>query len=580
MFDIIIAGGKIIDGTGEKEYIADIGIKDGIITFIGNLDGKESSEIIKATGRVVTPGFIDMHSHGDITLPRYPGMESALLQGITTILGGNCGLSIAPCDEWWTAQWFEYEQLEELSGNNLSTPDVVKTQDISPLMKRDYGFDICWRSFEEYLEYINALGIGGNYIPMVGHGAIRAQVLGLDYKRAANNLEIEQMKEHLRDAMLAGAVGLSTGLDYAPGIYADFQELKALCGVVAECGGIYDPHWRKTGLREGPTKKQKKIDGIIEALELGLQTGAQVHLAHLSCGFEVYPGGDSYMEAASARRTLQIIDEYRKKGVKVTYDVIPNVTAGLELEADFCLRFLPWLKNCGSCEVFAEKLKTSDYRLLIAKEINSGNYYPINAANNPDWAAAYTILQHNNAEYVGCNLAKLAERKKQNPLETAFDLLAEDPYTKTFMVIHGMTTASIREFISDPNATIGTDSFVFDENGIISVGKGLPPYYPSPNTFSGMIKYLCEFAQKSFAETIKKITGKSAEILRLKDRGIIAEGKKADIVVLNNETLATNENHIDPRVWPTGIEYVLVNGKIAVQDGKYTGTRSGTVVTM
>ena len=578
MFDLIIRGGTVYDGTGAPGVIADVGVKDGVITAVGDLSQEQAARTVDAHGKAVTPGFIDMHSHGDLTLAFYPEMESKVRQGITTIVGGQCGLSVAPCDQWWESQYFERAQLAELSDSMFSVPTLVRADELSPLMERDFGHPIDWRSFGEFLTSVRKQGIGANYVPLVGHGTIRAQVLGPDFKRTATDSEIEQMKVYLHDAMKAGAAGMSSGLDYAPGIYCDFRELKAMCEVVAQHGGIYAPHWRKTGLREGTPKKQKKIEGIIESLELGLQTGVQVHLAHLSCGFDIFPNGDSYMAAASAKRTLAVIDEYRQKGVRVTHDVIPNITGGILLAPDLATSFLLWLKPCGSREQFAQNLRSSDYRASIAQTVYSGQYYAVNPQVDPDWARAYTILQHKNTDYVGRNLQELAAEMGREPLDMALDLLMEDPYTKTFQVVQGMVDASVREFIADPNGTIGSDTFAFDDKAVIPLGENMPVYLPNPNTYCGFVRYLCEFPQETFEATIRKVTGKPAEVLGLSVRGIVEVGRKADLLVIDRQNLRTNENHIDSRVWPDGIEYVFVNGQAAVWQNSPTSSRSGQVL--
>ena len=577
MFDVLIKGGTVYDGSGRPAYTADIGVTDGCIAAIGTLTA-DAKEVIDASGKAVTPGFIDTHSHGDLTLPFYPEMESKVRQGITTIVGGQCGLSPAPCDKWWENQYYEQMQILELSGNLLSAPLLARPEQLSPLMQRDFGAPIDWRSYAEFLAVVEQRGIGANYLPLVGHGAIRLQVLGEDYKRTATDAEIEQMKAYLRAALDAGAAGLSSGLDYQPDIYCDFRELKALCEVVAEYGRIYDPHWRKTGLREGTPKKQKKIGGIIEALELGLQTGVQVHLAHLSVGFDVFPADDSYMAAAAAKRTPAIIDEYRQKGVRVTHDTIPNVTGGIFLEPDLAIAFLPWIKPCGSVEHFAKNLQAADYRATIAKEIYAGKHYDLNPLDNPDWANTYTILRHGDGRYNGRKIGTLADELGREHLDFVFDLLAADPYTKVFQVTQRMNESSVREFVNDPHGTIGSDTYAFDDKAIIGNGVGMPPYYPSPNTYCAFVRYLLEYPQASFEASIYKVTGLPAKIFALADRGLLEVGKRADILVIDRDALRSNEDHIEPRVYPDGIEAVLVNGVAAVRGGVPTYSRSGMVL--
>ena len=578
MFDLIIAGGAVYDGTGRPAFRADIGVRDGVIAAVGDLSGQQAGKRVDAGGKAVTPGFIDMHSHGDLTLLFYPEMESKVRQGITTIVGGQCGLSVAPCDQWWTSQYFEYAQLAKLTDNMYDVPTLVSPKELSPLMEEAYGVAIDWASFGDFLAKVKKQGIGANYIPLVGHGTIRAQVLGQDFRRTATDAEIARIQDYVREAMEAGAAGLSVGLDYAPGIYADFRELKAVAEVLKQYDGIYEAHWRKTGLREGTPKQQKKIDGIIETLEIGLQTGVQVHLSHLSVGFDVYPVSDGFMAAQAAARTLAIIDEYRQKGVRVAHDVIPNITGGIMLAPDLALLFLPWLRPCGTREQFAKNLRAPDYRATIAATVNSGQYYSINPKVDPDWAAAFTILQHKDPSNVGKNLQALAREKGRSDLDMALDLLMEDPYTKAFQVVQAMHDAAVRTFIADENATIGTDTFAFDDKSIIELGENMPSYYPNPNTYCGFVRYLAQYPQATFEETIRKATGKCAEVMGLNDRGVIAEGKKADLLVIDRENLRTNENHVDPRVWPEGIDYVFVNGEAAVWQGKPTGSRSGAVL--
>ncbi len=580
MYDVIIKGGTVYDGTGKPGFIADVAIEGGKIAAIGDLSGKEASTVVDAKGKAVTPGFIDMHSHGDLTLPFYPDMESKLRQGITTILGGQCGLSLFPIDVWWESQYFEHLQLLELSDTMASPDYLIKAEKLSPLMKRDFGREIDWRTFPEFVDAVRKTGIGANYVPLVGHGTIRSQVLGKNFKRVATDDEIKQMCDRLEEIMKAGARGMSVGLDYAPGLYADYKELKALCEVLAKYDGIYDPHWRKTGPREGTPRRQKKILGVIESLKLGLDTGVQVHLAHLTCGYDVFPAHDDDMSVAAAKRTLRWINEYRDKGVRVTFDVIPNVTGGILDMPDLAGYFAKWIMECGSKELFCKRLKYSDYRAGIKAFINSGKYYGMNPVIDSDWSDSITILRHKNKAYEGRNVTELAEELGIEPIDLVLDLLRDDPETKTFSEVQNMNHESVRTFIGDPYGVIGSDTFAFDDKAILysDRDKIVPPMYPNPNTYCGFIRYLKHYPQATFEATIKKVTGQPAEILGLKDRGALAEGKKADVLVIDCANLAPNENHIDPRVYPSGIDYVFVNGKAAICGGENTKVHSGEVI--
>lgn len=577
MLDVLIRGGAVYDGTGAPGVLADVAVRDGKIEAVGALAGAQAKRVVDARGKAVAPGFIDMHSHGDLTLAFYPEMESVVRQGVTTIVGGQCGLTAAPCDAWWVGQYFDWAQLAELGGDAFRPPVLARPDALSPLMRRDFGRAIDWRTFGEFLSAVQRTGLGANYVPLVGHGAIRAQVMGQDFRRPATDEEIERMRAYLVDALDAGAAGMSAGLDYEPGIWCDFRELKALCETLAARGGLYAPHWRKTGLREGTPRRQKKIDGIKEALELGLQTGVQVHLAHLTNGFDVYPA-DGAMSAAAARRTLEVIDGYRQKGVRVTHDVIPNITGGILLAPDLAMSFLQWLRPCGTREQFAQNLRSKTYRAQIAQDVYAGRCYEVNPLVDPDWAAAYTVLRHKNAAYEGWNLRALADAQGREPLDMALELLEQDPYTKTFQTVQGMTEESVRVFIGDEHGVIGSDTFAFDGSAVIPQGEGMPAYLPNPNTYCAFVRYLCRYPQETFEKTIQKVTGQPAQILGLGDRGVLAAGKRADVLVIDRENLRTNENHIDPRVWPQGVEYVFVGGEAAVWAGEATGARAGQII--
>ena len=577
MLDLVIKNARIADGTGQPAFLADLAVQNGVITKIGAVC-EEAAETIDAAQRLVTPGFIDLHSHGDATMAFFPEMQSKVMQGITTIVGGQCGISPAPCDVHWLSQYFEMEQLSKLSDHMYDTPELADPAVLSPLMKEKYGTGIEWRTFGEYLSFLERQGFGANYVALVGHGTIRAQVMGEDYRRKATPDEIARMCDYLRDAMRAGARGMSVGLDYPPGIFADFTELLALAKTLAEFDGLYAAHWRKTGLREGTPKRQKKLDGIKETLEIGLQAGVAVQLSHLSCGFDVYPSTDDAMMCRAAERTLEVIDEYRARGVRARFDVIPNITGGILLAPDLMMFFMPWAIPCGSREQFAKNLRPPDYRTQIHTLINSGTYYTLNPVVNPEWAEYITVLACSDETAVGQTLAALAEARGRGAVDLALDLLAADPYTKVFQIVQNMNEEAVRTFIAHPDATIGSDTFAVDLCSTIPLAENMPGYYMNPNTYCGFVRYLTHFPQSSIEETIRKATGSAAQAAGLTDRGVIAEGMRADLLILDESKLDDRENRIDPRVWPTGVDYVFVNGIAAVRDGACTLSRSGQVL--
>lgn len=573
----IIRNGEIIDGTGSAAYTADIAIKDGRIIKIGALKGQEADRVIDAQGKVVCPGFIDMHSHADETLLIYPRMESKIMQGITTIVGGQCGLSPAPLSKYWLAVSYESDILEELNPNIFNPVHILEIDRIKEKLKAEYNLSADWQTFGEFLNKVEKQGIAANYIALIGHGQVRTQVMGPDCQRRATEEETAKMKEYIAEAMEAGAYGVSVGLDYVPGIYADFAELLEIAKTAGKYGGIYSAHWRKTGLRVGTPKKQKKIDGIIETLEIGKQAGVQVQLAHLSVGYDVFPAKDDYMMRAAAQRTLQVIDDYLAQGVKAAFDVVPNVIAGL-VKPELIAYFAGWIRLAGSIDQFIKNLRAADYRQSIIETINSGKFYEINPVISPDWDEFITIISSKNPLCTGKTIKEIAEQNEKPSVEIIFDLLCEDPDIKIFAVNKDMQKPVALEYLLHPEAVVSTDSFVFDLEGTWKKKGGKLRYIPCSNTYCGFIKYLLEYGQGKREEIIRKATGKTAEILGLKDRGFIKIGQKADLLVLDYHNLKTNENLLDPRVYPAGVDYVLVNGRIVVEEGKHKGILAGEII--
>ncbi|WP_236914913.1 N-acyl-D-amino-acid deacylase family protein [Clostridium sp. Cult2] len=577
-FDIIIRNGKVIDGTGKDSYIADIGIKDGVIVKIGDLKDNNANKVINSEGKSITPGFIDMHSHGDDTLLIYPKMESKIMQGITTIVGGQCGLSPAPIDKYWITKYYEIDILDEIEPYIYSPERMYPIEKIKGKLKEVYGLDVNWKTFGEFLDKVEEKGISANYIPLVGHGQIRGQVMGRDCKRFATDEELKKIKEYVREAMESGAYGISVGLDYAPGIYCNFEELLEIAKEIKKYDGIYAAHWRKTGLRVGTPKKQKKIDGIIEILEIGKQADVQVQLSHLSSGFDVFPSKNDFMMKSAAKATLQVIDEYLKDGVKAAFDVIPNIVCGIILIPNLSAIFTPWIKQSGSLKQFINNLKVKDYKIQLIEMINSGKFHSINPVVSPDWDEFITIIESKNKNYINKSIKEIAEINKKSSVEIIFDLLIEDPNVKVYSISQKMNMEIVKEFLRHSQATLSTDTFALDIKGPWNSLDEKHGFAPTPNTYCAMVKYIKELGMERIEDTIRKATGKTAEVLGLNDRGFIKEGYKADVLIIDMDNLKTNENYIEPRVFPEGIEYVLVNGKIVVEEGNHTGNLAGKVI--
>ncbi len=579
MYDILIKNATIIDGTGDDARMGDVAIVGQRIVKIGQIEHGEANRVIDADGKVITPGFIDMHSHSDTVILAYRKMESMLHQGITTFVGCQCGHSIAPVGQWWEGSQAFYDLQCKISDKLY--PDMyaddyyVPSADAIKLIEQEWGFRPDWSTMGAFLDEVDRQGLSGNMIALSGYNTLRMNAADPDEAAVLTDEQKKLLKTQIREAMESGAFGMSTGLDYKPGYFADTHELADMAAELKPYHGIYFSHWRKTGPRVGTPKKQKKIDGIKEVLEIGLLNEIQVQISHISSGYDVFPAKDEYMQEAAAIRTLQVVDEYLKRGVQGYMDVIPNITGGTIIAPDLVALFRPWYMQTHGITQFTRNLAYPDYRKQIMDTIQAGKFFRLNPVANPDWDENITVLQCKKAELIGKNLREIGVERRRNSLDTLFDLLMEDPQMKTFSSTFSMTEKSVQIFLNHPLASVGNDTFVFDLVSVMGYDPEFPIKKPNPNTYCGFIKFLTEFGMHRPEDSIWKITGLPAEILHLTDRGLIKEGYRADLVILDWERLKTNENFIEPRVYPDGVETVLVNGTLVIDHGRHTNQFPG-----
>lgn len=579
MYDVIIKNGKVVDGSGQDAYLADIGIKNERIETIGNLKDAQAAKTIDAAGRIITPGFIDMHSHSDTVILAYPKMESMLHQGITTFVGCQCGHSIAPIGEFWEASQASYDLQCKVSNKlNVDMYDrdyYVPTKEILPVIEKDWGFSPTWETMGDFLDEVDRHGLSGNIITLSGYNTLRLNEAEREFATRLTDEQKKTIKAQIREAQEGGAFGMSTGLDYRPGVFTDTAELVEMAAELKPYDGIYFSHWRKTGQRVGTPKPQKKIDGIIEVLEIGLQNDIQVEISHISTGFDIFPANDNFMQVAGAQRTLQVVDEYVARGAKAYFDVIPNITGGTIIFSDLMAIFRPWYVVTGGVTGFVKNLAHPDYRLSILDHLSAGKHFRLNPQISPDWDVSMRVIQSRHPEYVEQPIREIARQKGKTSLETVLDLLMDEPWIKVFNNSYAMTTDTIKTFLSHPLASVGNDTFVFDLEGAMIYDPEFPNRKPNPNTYCGFIKYLTELGMPRLEDSVRKLSGMPAQILRLTDRGLVKEGYRADLVIIDLENLKTNENYIEPRVYPSGVEHVLVNGQLVIENGEHTGKLPG-----
>ena len=579
-FDILIKYGEIIDGTGAPGYKGDIAVKGEHITALGEISSS-AVEVIDARGHIVSPGFIDVHNHGDLSILYYPEAESFVKQGITTFVGGQCGSSPGPYQNNIGSPWFYWDIYDEVAPYMYYSKWVIPREDFNKKHKETYGWELDWNTLGEFFQKLEKNGISPNYVPLVGHGDVRTLVMGPDYKRNTTKDEITELKKHVEQAMLDGCRGMSVGRDYDPGIYADLDELVACAEIVSKYGGVYASHSLRTGHRKARKpgdNGQPKTIGVLEAIDVGRKANLPVQISHLGALYDVNPGDSELMKEASVKATLKIIDDAREEGLDINFDVIPNCeTGGIVTSPLLASRLAPWIKTSGGLEQFSKALSMKDYREDIKNVLNSGKYYYFNPNLMKGWAKNTKIEACLNKDYIGKTVAEVATNADIDELEALMEILCQDPettatgsYSDPFILL---------QFYKHPEMMIGIDTFALDDKWQIKH----PPYYlPNQNSYGGFPRYLRKAVRESktisIEEAIRKITSLPARKFKLEDRGILKPGAKADITIFNKETVRDVGDQLKPRQYPEGIEHVLINGCPVVRDHKHTGALPGKIL--
>ncbi len=523
MLDLLIAGGRVLDGAGNPWFRADVGLKDGRIAAVGRLRGAAAARTIDADGLFVCPGFVDMHTHSDLQLLANPAHEAKVHQGVTLDVLGQDGLSYAPV----TSDDVLAQLRRQLAGWNDDPA----------------GFDWSWRTVGEYLDRLDQ-GIAINAAYLVPHGTVRMCVLGQD-DRAPTAAELEQMQALLAAGLDEGAVGLSSGLTYAPGMYADDDELVALCEVVAERGGYYTPHHRNYGMHA--------LKAYADCIEIARRSGAPLHFAHAHLGFEVNKG--------RAPELLELIDRARADGIDVTLDTYPYLAGATYLHA-----FLPGWMHAGGAERTLERLRDENLRERLRIELEdegSDGFHdvPIN------WQIVVVggARRRENERWIGMSIADAAEAAGKRPIDFVCDLLVEEELGVP-SIAHIGNEENVRTIMTHPAHTAGSDGILVGER-------------PHPRSWGTFPRYLAVYVRElgvlTWEQAVRKMTSLPAQRLGFADRGLLRPGLAADVVCFDPVTVRDTATYDDPRRLPEGIPYVLVNGRPVVDDGRHTGDLPG-----
>jgi N-acyl-D-amino-acid deacylase len=529
MTDLLIRDVDVVDGTGAASYRADVLVDKGRITEIASprtLSGADKT-IAPESGYVLAPGFIDMHAHSDLRLLTDPGHFPKVSQGVTTEVIGQDGISYAPIDD--------------------VALDIVRRQ-IAGWNGNPSDLDFSWRSVADYLDRLDQ-GITPNAAYLVPQGTLRLLAVGAD-QRVATPTEIGRMQELLAQGLSEGAVGMSSGLTYTPGMYADTAELAALCEVVAEFGGFYAPHTRSYGAGA--------LEAYAEMIALSRSTGCALHLTHATMNFGVNRG--------RAPEFLDMVDAGLADGCDITLDTYPYLPGATTLSA-----LLPSWAMSGGPDKALERLQDPEARARITQDVNVNGSDGCHGVT-VEWETIQISGVGNVAldKYVGRTIDTIAADSGLTPVDVFFDLLQRDELATTILQ-HVGHEENVRAIMVHPKHMGGSDAILVGDR-------------PHPRAWGTFPRYLGHYVREvgllSLEECINHLTGRAAQRLRLTDRGFIRNGYAADLVLFEPATVTDTATFDDPKQQARGISHVIVNGEFAIDDGQPTGRLAGRALRM
>ncbi|MGH7392591.1 MAG: N-acyl-D-amino-acid deacylase family protein [Candidatus Rokuibacteriota bacterium] len=527
MLDLKLEGATVIDGTGATGSRADVGVRDDVIAAVGDLSRETAGRRVNVAGRVLAPGFIDMHSHSDWRLWANRRAESKIRQGVTTEVVGNCGFSPAPVST---------EHLEALRAFALYVPKRL---------------DFAWRSVGEYLDAFDAEGSALNVVQLVGHGTLRIAAMGFA-RRPATGDELTRMQRWLGQAVEDGAWGMSTGLIYAPGSFATTEEIVAVARA-ARGRGLYASHIRG----EGATL----LDAVGEAIRVGREADLPVQVSHVKAA-----GRPNWGKVPEA---LALIDAACAEGLDVMADVYPYTASSTTLRT-----LLPdWALEDG-IEAMLGRFADPAARARIRHEVES----PDNGQSlvaRVGWENVMVAAAPHRRDAEGRRLSEIARERGLDPLDAALELIA-DEHGRGYIILFQLDERDLRAALAHPRVMIGSDGSSLAPYGELGEGKPHPRSY---GTFARVLgEYVREQRVLTLPEAVHKMTGLPARRLGLKDRGVIRPGARADLVVFDPRGVADRATYQEPHRYAAGIDHVLVNGRFVVRDGEHTGSLPGKVL--
>lgn len=523
--ELIVRGGQVVDGTGAPGFAADVAVAASVIVGVGDLAGAQAPVVLDATGCVVTPGFIDLHSHSDLTLLVNPAAESMVHQGVTTGVNGQCGFSPFP----------------------VRAQDRELLDALCPFITASVDWD--WESTADYLRVVRAARPCMNCAQMVGHSALRSWVMGFD-NRPASVEEVAGMAALAAECLEQGAIGISVGLAYPLGSFAQQEEIEALAAAAAQRNAHLSVHLRNEGA--WLIESLQEMIGI--ARRVSERTPLRLQIDHLKAAGRRWWG--------KVDRALEVIEEARAEGLDVAFDVYPYVAGSRHLSGS-----LPAWVHDGGNEAVMRRLQDPQCRARLRAEHEAWRQdetCPSAFELDLENTLVTDVATDENRWTVGLTLEEIARQRDQDPLEATLDLLVEER-GHVSIVLFCMSEEDMLKCLRHPLGCVATDGLVFAPYGPLSRGKPHPRSY---GTFARAIgRYARDGGLMPLEEAVRKCTSLPASRLALADRGVIREGAKADLVVFDPQRLLDTATFEDPHRYPTGIRYVMVNGRLTI-DGE------------
>lgn len=547
MLDYKILGCRVVDGSGNPWFQADIGIKDGKIAVLGDLS--EAEAIVTITPQniqhddrnsvpsfVVSPGFIDIHSHADYTILAGSLADSFIRQGVTTIVMGNCGFSLAPISS---------KNLHYVA-KHLRHAELIDTTIIE------------WRDFSELFRLLENRGCLYNIVSFCGHNTLRTAVMGLE-ARGPTKEELFQMEQLLEQSFDAGVIGLSAGLEFPPGRMATLDELLTLCQICARRKGIYSPHIRN--------RDQFYIQSVKETIEIGKKTGVKLQMAHLNCRMN---------SGASDRAWWQIIsmvEEAREvDGLDIGTDCIPYSWG----PGSFIGILPDWFVNELSSDLSRALQMLKDPVVQNKLWVDSDRYWRF--IHRGEWSRVRLSVSHSHPELVGLDFIEIAKRLRKEPWEAFIQLLTDEKDEVWGLQLYGQlfTEEHVIDLVKHPLFCLSSDSAPSSEEGFLARA------FVNQAAFGWVARVLGYYVREKgvlrLEEAIRKMTSYPAQRLGLQDRGMIREGYWADLVIFEPTDIQDVTTIDHPIGYCKGIYYVFVNGVLVVENGKVTGAKPGKII--